>query len=185
MADRLIILNELDSELYKLEMILKRFPEDALGKSHAPGKWSPKQLIQHLIISEKLALLAVEKYYTKGISAPKAGLPARVRAIMLQFFLGTRIKARSPEPVRVDDEKYNTKPLQEIFVDWKMQRKDLKEVIFTFQEDEMRRLFFKHPVVGLLSINQMLLFFKWHFARHASQALYAVNHNIRTRVFKG
>lgn len=184
MTDKNVILNDLDSELYKLEMILKSFPEDVLSKSHSPGKWSPKQLLQHLMISEKLALSTVEKYYAKGIGAPKAGLPARVRTIILQFFLGSRIKVRSPEPVRVDDEKYNAKPLQDIFLDWKMQRKDLREAIFKFTEEEMRRLYFKHPVVGLLSINQMLLFFKWHFARHASQALYVVNHNIRAGVAK-
>ena len=169
------LLDTLDAQLAKLEVVLKAYPEDILETPPSPGKWSAKQLVEHLRRSEELSMTAVEKYYTRGKGAPKAGIGSFMRARLLHISLSSSFKFKSPPAVNTDTFPVTTVPLDTLFTNWKVQRQSLRASIMGFTPDEMRRVFYKHPYAGLLSIYQMLGFFSWHLSRHAKQAMRAAH----------
>lgn len=165
--------DRLDEGLDRLEEALQKFDDKSLSTPPKPDGWSAKQLVKHLMISDDLAVKATLAYHSKQRPTPRGGLPSILRSRILQFFLWSKIKVRSPQPVRVDDPSHNLESIDQMFAQWREKRKHHRKLLESLPHSDLGKLYFKHPIIGLLTVSQMLLFLIRHQHRHTFQAVRA------------
>ncbi len=59
--------------------------------------------------------------------------------------------------------------IDQLITVWETTRSELKMVLEKFQDNQMKRKIYKHPVAGMLNIQQALRFFGEHIAHHTPQ----------------
>ncbi len=136
-----------------------------LNKNPQPDKWSPNQIIQHLIFAEELSCKSIKAKVVTG-NFEKAGIMSAVRELLLKLFLRTKIKFKAPVAVSKIPENLEFSVLQ---VKWEESRKQLAELLDSLPEELLNKYIFKHPVAGKMNIYGGLAFMQEHVRRHAKQ----------------
>ncbi len=161
-------LERLDDALEKLFRDLDMVDVDLLNQTPAPGQWSVGQILSHVSRTEALCLAYVQKKLSFNPQLRKASFNANFRSKLLDWFLRSPIKIQAAKGVRTED-----LPPTIVWSDfkdnWKGQRKQLSEYLDRLDHKWMDREVFKHPIVGRISLAQMLDFFYGHFVRHKKQ----------------
>lgn len=135
---------------------------------HSMGKWSIAQVLSHLIASEQLSVNYLNKKILGIKEAPNTGLIEELK--MLVLIISQRIpfiKFTAPKKVVEKTTPYQT--AEEIQEAWEKARSELKEVLTHFQDDQLKRKVFKHPIVGMINIEQALRFLQEHIIHHTPQ----------------
>lgn len=141
----------------------------------APGTWSVNQVIAHLIASERLSVGYLNKKMLGIKDYPNSGLLEEAKMIVLVISQRLPFKFKAP---RVIVE--NTSPFQnseELLEAWDKIRLELKAVLEKFTDEQVKRKVFKHPVAGMLNIQQALRFFREHIIHHQPQIKRLLKHN--------
>lgn len=100
--------------------------------------------------------------------APNTGLIEELKMIML--IISQRLpflKFKAPKVVAENTHVYQT--AEQLKEAWDKGRSELKDVLARFQDDQLKRRVYKHPIAGMLNIQQALQFFWEHIHHHTPQ----------------
>lgn len=158
----------IDAKSAKLLADLKRYTDGQLNQKPSPAAWSVMEVLQHLLLVEKVSQQYVQKKLSFNPTLKDANLltSLRMRAAYLYNFLPIKLKA----PKYVDERNFSSNiNLSDISAQWQTQRQQLQAYLATLPEEIFKKEVYKNPVVGRLSLFGMLQFFEGHFDRHHRQ----------------
>lgn len=157
-----------DLEVQREELLheLKQLSAEALQK-HPPEKWSIAQVLAHLIVSEQLSIAYLNKKMLGIESTVNTGLKEEFK--MIALIISQRLPFKFKAPRMVVDKTPVYENIDQLITVWETTRSELKMVLEKFQDNQMKRKIYKHPVAGMLNIQQALRFFGEHIAHHTPQ----------------
>ena len=136
--------------------------------AHPEGKWSIAQVMSHIISSERLSVMYLNKKIMGIKEAPDTGL--REDLVMMVLVVSQRLpflKFKAPKVLSENTTTYQT--IEELKEAWTKVRIDLKEILKRFQDDQLKKKVYKHPIAGMLNIQQAVQFFGEHITHHTPQ----------------
>jgi hypothetical protein len=133
-----------------------------IWKSSA-DEWSVRQIVEHLVLSEETVGRAREAALVGNEAPMFRVLPRSLRRALILGALrrGTVLPLPSP-----DIEPKGETPLPALMTRWQAARTELRQVLSTTQGNEKR---YFHPVLGPLTVIQMLELCETHTAYHTRQ----------------
>lgn len=157
------------AEKHRNELIksLQSYSEETLNRLPAPEKWSPIQVMHHLILSETNTINYLRKKMMGVASARKAGFSAKIRIWLTKLWLATSFLKRKAPPAIANV------PDAATFTDtvtlWNNTRSQLKAILDELPQGAAERELFRHPVAGMFNLYQMIEFLDAHFRHHEVQ----------------
>ena len=161
-------LDELDADLQDLFDEMAAFEAEVLQRCPAPGKWSPLQVMQHLMKVEDLSHRYLEKKLSFNPVLKTAGLGADFRAVLLKVYLALPFKFKAP-PVVGEEVFESGVSLPGLAERWQARRRELRMFLDGLPDEVLDKEAYRHPFAGRLSILGMVDFFDRHFRRHREQ----------------
>jgi hypothetical protein len=143
----------------------------ALNSSPSPGRWSALQVLHHVVTVEALTVSYVRKKAQGGGSLPRAGLVSRLRLLALRVALASPFRIRAPA---VTASVPATSELPAVEARWAEARRELSALLDTFPAEAAGRTVFRHPLVGLMGLEDTLGMLQAHLDHHARQVAAAV-----------
>jgi uncharacterized damage-inducible protein DinB len=132
-----------------------------------PGKWSIAQVLSHIIASEQLSIRYLKKKMLGIDEAPETGIVEELK--MITLIVSQRLPFKFKAPTVVTDHTYVYPSFTELSDAWEKVRIDMKDVLARFQENQLNRKIYKHPIAGMLNIKQAVQFFSEHIIHHTPQ----------------
>lgn len=171
--ESLIVNSQLQQQFHTLEKQREsiiswiRPLSEAQLRHHQPGKWSIAQIISHLIASEQLSV----NYLNKKIRAiNELGNTTWADDIKMNLLiLSQRVPLRYKAPKVVVEHTELLDQAQALSSRWDQTRIELRTLLEKFQDDQLRKKVFRHPVAGRLNILQTIRFFQEHIIHHTPQ----------------
>jgi uncharacterized damage-inducible protein DinB len=160
------LFDSLEAQRNKLLSLITNLSNEQLN-AHPEGKWSAAQVISHLISSERLSVNYLNKKRLGIKEASDTGLKEELIMIVLKVSQRLPLKFKAPRVLAENTIIYQT--AGELKEAWVKTRDDLKETLRYFQEDQLKRKIYKHPIAGMLNIRQALQFFREHINHHTPQ----------------
>jgi hypothetical protein len=142
-----------------------------LDHSPSPGRWSALQVLHHVVSAEALTVAYVRKKAQGGDSLPRAGLVSRLRLLALRAALASPVRIRAPAATASVPA---TSELPAVEGRWAEVRRELCALLEAFPDEAVGRTVFRHPLVGLMGIEDTLGFLQAHLDHHARQAAAAL-----------
>ena len=139
---------------------------DLLAFSPGIKKWSVLQVCYHLIRSEELSLVYLQKKISYDTHIQPAGIGSVIRSALLYWAL--RLPFKLPAPKRVAEFPGDLQWPQ-LKTQWIQIRNGIKAVIENLPEGYDKKLVYRHPFSGRMTLYQMLTFFDAHIHRHEKQ----------------
>ena len=158
----------LESSRLNLISFLDDQDKKALTFKVDKDKWSPLQICFHVIKSEQLTFLTLNKNLQLKDNLKKSGFADIIRDASLSFILKSKIKIKAPALVAKPPENYD---LPELIKKWETIRTSIKNYLEVFPEKYLKREIFNHPIVGWLNLAQTLNFLQNHLDHHVRQIL--------------
>jgi len=145
--------------------------------AHPEGKWSIAQILSHLISSEQLSVRYLNKKIQGIKDASETGFKENL--IMMIFVISQRLplKFKAPKILAENTIKYETS--EQITEAWENVRKELKQILTRFNDDQLKRKVYKHPIAGMLNIKQTLRFFREHINHHTPQIIHLLRKQVK------
>lgn len=163
------LFDSLETQRQELLSMVKHLTKEQLS-THPDGKWSIAQILSHLISSEKLSVLYLNKK-TQGIhDLPDTGFKEEL--VMLILIVSQRLPLKFKAPKILADNTISYQTPDELNEAWEKVRGDLKESLKRFQDDQLNRKVYKHPIAGMLNMKQALRFFREHINHHTPQIIH-------------
>ena len=138
--------------------------DDLLNRTPGEGEWSVIQVLCHLCLAEELSV-GYMREKMKG-TASAAGLTHRLKSSLLSLALRSPLRFRAPgRSTEVPD----WEALSVVAGRWGAARRELEEILDDQPAEMVDRAIFKHPRVGMISLDQTLRFVEEHIAHHERQ----------------
>jgi uncharacterized damage-inducible protein DinB len=134
---------------------------------HEPGKWSIAEILSHLISSEQLSVNYLNKKILGIADTSNTGLAEEMKMIIFVISQRLPLKFKAPKKVVDNTPQYNT--LEGLTTAWSSSRQELFKVLEKFDDHQLKKKIFRHPLVGMLNIQQTLRFFNEHIIHHTPQ----------------
>jgi hypothetical protein len=131
------------------------------------GKWSVSQILTHLLTSERLALIYMKKKSLGLSSLHNSGWLEPVKLFLLQISQRLPIRYKAPKPIL--DHTPPALGFDELKNQWETSRTELKNFLETIDEQNVRKMIFKHPVAGKFNAVQGMTFLREHMLHHLPQ----------------
>jgi len=160
------LFNDLEIKRQSLINRLDTIDNNLLHFKPNTQSWSILQVCHHLIVSEELSLLYLNKKLQFNSEIPAAGIRSSLRSFSLNLALRFPFRLTAPQRVSEFPEKLDWIEMKDR---WLTVREGMKERLTTIPEDIKDKLVYKHPSVGRLTLYQMLTFFMTHINRHEDQ----------------
>lgn len=164
----------LNRHFLKLEQLKQRtlsFPEELSGTqiNYRPESegWSIGQVLYHMYQVEAFSLQYMKKKVENTTSPESTSLPEKFRVFLLRLFLALPIKFKAPDVVSKnipDQIDYDS-----LKASWETTRKDLYNFVDGQPLEMLQHKIFRHPTVGLINIEQTLVFYHAHIRHHWPQ----------------
>jgi hypothetical protein len=161
-----ILFNTLEKQRADLISLIQGISPEAIN-NHPDGKWSITQIISHLIASEQLSVKYLNKKILGIDTAPKTGIAEELKMIVLKISQRLPFKFKAPKVLAENTPIYEN--IEQLTETWNQTRADLKKVLEKFQDNQINRKVYKHPIAGMLNIEQALKFFREHIIHHTPQ----------------
>ena len=161
-------LNRLNEDLEKLFMRLDNYSHEQLNKQPDAATWSPLMVAKHVMLAESGSANYVRKKLSFNPKVAKAGISAKLRVLILDFFFKSPLKRKAPTTIG-DAVVKGTYQLEAIKLQWREERVALQQLLTELPIERYEEEVYKHPFIGRLSISGMLQFFQGHFDRHRKQ----------------
>ncbi len=161
-------LERLNQELEDLLSYLSSFPSEKLKEKPSPKAWSVVEVMQHVMLAERLSVGYVRKkiQYPQGLK--KAGIESKLRQLLLRIFLYSPIKFKAPEIV--SEQKFsNEADFESLAKQWREIREQTGKLLAEIPPHLQQTNLYKHALAGRLPLDGMLQFFSGHFRRHRKQ----------------
>ena len=137
-------------------------------------KWSIEQILAHIITGERLSIQYLNKKILGIHEAENSGIVEALKMVALTISQRLPFKFKAPRSVVENTLSY--KNLDDLVSDWDSVRNELKVFLEKFEDDQINKKIYRHVRVGLLNIQQALLFFREHLIHHAPQIHRLVTH---------
>jgi len=147
---------------------VKDQPDSVLNTPSENGGWSVLQIMYHMVLVEEYSLKYVKKKLSFGQEIPKAGMKGYLRGIYLRNMFRIPFKVDAPQAVNESNMPEEIR-FWEVLKKWKDSRVDLEEFLDNLPSDLLKAELWKHPLVGKMTLKNMLYFFELHFKRHRKQ----------------
>lgn len=151
------------------DALLKKCSELTFEELNTPiseGKWSIAQILAHINLSINNSLNYLNKKLQKPELIPNANLSTKFRSLLLNWALKSDIKFKAPKGIDIVPEKI---PFDDIQSEWIKQNRNLLSILENFPESLLKKAVFRHPVVGRITLNNMLEFMHFHIDHHQKQ----------------
>jgi uncharacterized damage-inducible protein DinB len=163
------VFEQLEQQLDRTLLQLETYPAGRLSQQPSPGQWSALQVLEHLLIVEKVALAYILKKSASGYKGmPRQGGLSMLLLVALRLYLILPIKVKAPKVVDVPT-RDSMPELADLARDYRQTRATFREFLQNAPEEAFEVNIFKHPLVGRLRIKETLGFFSAHFDRHRAQ----------------
>jgi hypothetical protein len=139
---------------------LGRLDEAQLRFRPAPGAWSSRDVVEHLVIVEELVGSRA------GMATGATGWKGRMALHIMRVASTMRLKVRAPIPALLPT---GDEPLPPLAARWLRARARLHAHLVTLDAAGLDRPLLRHPVAGPLSAPQGLDFLALHIAHHERQ----------------
>lgn len=144
-----------------------------LNKKPDEATWSILQVIAHLTKSEALTLQYIKKKTQDPSLLPAPGLKAWLGLGVLRAYLSAQHRGiRSPFRIKAPSstgDVPDSGELQPTSFAWAGVREDWRGFIETFPPALSGKVIFRHPFVGYLGPNQVMIFLEAHLTNHTRQ----------------
>lgn len=164
--DCIILFNQLESKRKILFKKLDLVETDLLSFSPRGKKWSVLQVCYHLMRSEELSLIYLQKKIGYDTHIQQATIGSVLRSGLLYWTLRLPFKLPAPKRVAVFPDNLRW---QQLKTEWTQIRKGIRTVIHNLPEGYDKKLVYRHPFSGRMTLYQMLTFFDIHISRHEKQ----------------
>lgn len=156
----------LEDARLRINFHISSWEDEQFNFKPAEGKWSPGQVIFHLVQVEQFSVSYVKKKLSRPETLKKTGIGASIRFFLLKFFLSLPVKYKAPAPVSTVPDNLNK---EQLMMQWEDTRKEMASLLDSFPEELLEKNIFKHLVAGRLTIAQMLDFIHDHIDHHLPQ----------------
>lgn len=160
------ILSLLELERSTIFEQLIPYPDEVLHQQPTLDHWSAIQVLHHLAQSERSSLLYVKKKLKAGDAIPDRRPLTKVRSEALNWSMAYPFKIKAPKTLKPPENTYSLAEMKRI---WNAIRKDLTKFLLEYPEQYSTKAIYKHPIFGRVTLDQMLMFFRAHQARHHRQ----------------
>jgi uncharacterized damage-inducible protein DinB len=161
-------LDELDKLKNETEAECRRLSDEELRFRPDPNSWSVLQVIEHLVLVERMTLVSIKKGEQRVQRQKNRNLATKVRSLVLKAALLLPFKYTAPAVVEVKDEPESP---DQLFDSWDEARKALRAWIAGASEELMQKELFRHPIAGMMTPLQAVEFIKAHLIHHRKQLL--------------
>lgn len=144
---------------------LSGIDEETLNRRPGEDAWSVVQVLHHVILVEELSVGYIERKRNAG-PAERAGLAERVRSWILRVAMRSPFRFTAP-PVSTDLPARDR--LRNVASRWAEVRAGARETLGEIPSDTIDRAIYRHPVVGVMSVDQAVGFLEDHLAHHERQ----------------
>lgn len=145
---------------------LSAFSPGQLQFRPAPQAWSCAEIVHHLVLSESFAVAYLGKKLDRFPTLQTVSWSAGLRSTVLSWALRSPLKFNAPSPHVLP------KPdiaLHDLRAPWDELRRKLHALLERVTPEMLRLPLYRHPVAGLLTVAQMLIFMYEHFDHHEQQ----------------
>lgn len=158
--------NNLENKRVALMTSLSKYNNDILNKKPTQEVWSTVQVMQHLMNAEMESLHYMKKKLSHSVNIPKAGIKSRLRRFALRIAFVLPFKYKAPQQLEIFPDYSDFEILK---FQWASQRLELQDFIEMLPDNIFCSEIWKHPIMGKMTISQMIDFFELHFDRHQRQ----------------
>jgi uncharacterized damage-inducible protein DinB len=131
------------------------------------GKWSIAKILSHLVASEQLSVRYLSKKLQGIDEVDNTGVMEELK--MLVLIISQRLPLKFKAPNVIVENTHVFQSLQDAQQNWDKTRNELKAILDRFDDNQIRRKVFKHPIAGKLNIQQTLRFIQEHIIHHTPQ----------------
>ena len=169
-------LDQLDLKLDQLALQLQGLPMDKLQQRPNVDRWSPMEILFHLFKSEGSSLAYLKKKLSFNPSFNKTSLREKFNGLMVKYY--HYYPGRNQAPKYVEGSLLPEELTLDLLIkDWKGQRQAFRTFLESLPQERFEQPVFKHPLVGRISIDALVDFFRAHFLRHEKQLLQVLKNN--------
>lgn len=134
----------------------------------APGKWSPAQILFHVIITEQFVAISLKRSLRNAAALAATDAANGRKAELLTAALRSNRKFVAPEAAANVPE---TIPLEELQAKWNKVRNELAQLAENALPANAGLAVFNHPFAGPLNTLQSYTFMLEHLRHHQRQIL--------------
>lgn len=145
----------------------KKVPTEKFNTRVIEGKWSASELMEHMILVERVSLNYMKKKFAGVETSKPSGLIHSIRLKLLSMFLRSRLKFKAP-PV-VSDALAGTNSIDQLIAEWDLVRNELHEFYTQMPASFASRLIYKHTIAGRMNPQQALVVMLEHGRHHLPQ----------------
>jgi uncharacterized damage-inducible protein DinB len=164
-AERELLLKNLAESRERLLRMSKNLSREELHYRPAPSRWTVAECVEHIVTVEKRLLGAIQKTLEAGPDSSKRSAMDGQDEALIAGLVARVIRFQAPEPV-VPTGRWPDEQLLQEFEAARLQTRDFAAITTA----DLRRHFFKHPVIGELDLYQWLLLIAGHCDRHRVQS---------------
>ena len=146
---------------------VQRMSEEDFTRQPAPNQWSMSQVLAHLQTSEMLSTLYMLKKFQGIETYSDTGIQHELLMLLVKLSQRLPLRYKAPTVVASKTPSYNTK--QELIANWQKSREALRSLLEKFQDHQLKKKVYRHPVAGLINIQHALIFFHEHLIHHTPQ----------------
>ncbi|MFC0188622.1 DinB family protein [Fictibacillus aquaticus] len=153
------IIQFINEERARLWITAEGLSEEQLNDQSEPEKWSVMQVLQHLYLIEKSITRSIQDHIKKVDVLATENKP-------IHLTVDRTTKVEAPDYV-IPSREFTT--MQTMRDRLEGSRKALLELVSGTDHDEMCKKGFKHPIFGMLNLEQWVEFIGYHEKRHIFQ----------------
>ncbi len=173
-------LDKLDARLDEVLKVMRDAGDRALHKAPIEGAWTPLQTLHHIYLAERAGVDYLLYKFGKEEEPPPSNLRSRLNGKLISAAFATPKKFKSPESMDSRNiVSSRSLTLESISYDLRMLRNELEDILKSAPDSWHKAAVFLHPVVGRMSLKDMLAFFQSHQTRHIRQIKRALAQNAR------
>lgn len=152
--------------------LTKGIDNEILKKKPSENEWSILEICNHLMVIEQLSIGYIRNKIEKADQVKPIDFKSKIKAFILKLALSLPLKFKAPKTV---SQIPAPKTFSDLNIIWDMTRKELWKVIEKVPGDAVNKGFFKHPISGYMTIEDMLDFFIIHMKHHMRQIKKTLN----------
>lgn len=161
------LFNRLEGQHLAILQSIAHIPNEQFIKRPQSGKWSLSEILAHLQTSEQLSIQYLNKKILGTDQYKNTDLRHELLMLVLKISQRLPFKFKAPKVLVSNTPMYTTK--EHLIEQWANTQQQLKELLGKFGDDQLRKQVYRHPVAGLINIQQALIFFREHIIHHQPQ----------------
>ena len=164
-AERELALRHLAESRERLLRMAQRLTREQLHYCAAPGRWTVAECVEHIAIVEGRVLGSIQRTLETGPDSSKRSAMEGKDDALVANVAGRATRLQAPD-VLAPTGRWPDEQLLKEFEGVRHQTRDFAASTAA----DLRRHFFKHPVIGELDLYQWLLLIAAHCDRHRAQS---------------